>query len=162
MGGAPKERRRRGAEKRLSKRVLLESPLLLCPLKVFRTFQMFLRAKLKGAEKKRTLQKHPFGQTVSPHDAFAAPFTHSEFRGEKKSTQTFFCTKFFDNPAGHGTSAPKLVDVRAKKVCFSCGPGGGEKLVDPWASGRKGQGCPREIRTKKPMFVWRKFKGQHD
>ena len=30
----PKERRRRRAEKRLSKRVFLESPFLLCPLKV--------------------------------------------------------------------------------------------------------------------------------
>ena len=33
--GAPKERRRGRAEKRLSKRVFLESPFLLCPLKVF-------------------------------------------------------------------------------------------------------------------------------
>ena len=40
-GGAPKERRRRRAEKRLSKRVFLESPFLLCSLKVFRTFQAF-------------------------------------------------------------------------------------------------------------------------
>ena len=31
---APKERRRRRAEKRSSKRVFLESPFLLCPLKV--------------------------------------------------------------------------------------------------------------------------------
>ena len=61
-GGAPKERRRRRAGKRLSKRVFLESPFLLCPLKVFRTFQVFLRTNLKGAEKKRTLQKHLFGQ----------------------------------------------------------------------------------------------------
>ena len=30
--GAPKERRRGRAEKRLSKRVFLESPFLLCPL----------------------------------------------------------------------------------------------------------------------------------
>ena len=31
---APKERRRRRAERRLSKRMFLESPFLLCPLKV--------------------------------------------------------------------------------------------------------------------------------
>ena len=60
--GAPKERRRGRAEKRLSKRVFLESPFLLCSLKVLRTFQVVLRGNLKGAEKKRTLQKHPFGQ----------------------------------------------------------------------------------------------------
>ena len=40
FGGAPKERRRRLAEKRLSKRVLLESPFLLCPLRILRTFQV--------------------------------------------------------------------------------------------------------------------------
>ena len=61
-GGAPKERRRGRAEKRLSNRVLLESPFPLCSLKVFRTFSGVLRENLKGAEKKRTLQKHPFGQ----------------------------------------------------------------------------------------------------
>ena len=33
--GAPKERRRGRAEKRLSKRVFLDSLFLLCPLKVF-------------------------------------------------------------------------------------------------------------------------------
>ena len=38
-GGVPKEWRRRCAEKRLSKRVFLESPFLLCPLKVFRCFK---------------------------------------------------------------------------------------------------------------------------
>ena len=36
-----KELRRRRAEKRLSKRVFLESPFLLCSVKVFRTFQVF-------------------------------------------------------------------------------------------------------------------------
>ena len=39
--GVPKERRRGREEKRLSKRVFLESPFLLCSLKVFRTFQVF-------------------------------------------------------------------------------------------------------------------------
>ena len=48
---------------------------------------------------------------------------------------------------------PKIMDFRTKKCVFCCGPGGGEKLFDPWASGRKGQECPREIRTKKFMFV---------
>ena len=52
------------------------------------------------------------------------------------------------------------MDVRAEKrgrphpkSAFSCGPGGGEKLFDPWAFGRKGQECPREIRTKKFRFM---------
>ena len=56
-GGAPKERRRRRAEKRSFKRVILESPFLLCPLKVFKCS----RASLKGTERKRTLQNHLFG-----------------------------------------------------------------------------------------------------
>ena len=50
------------AEKRLSKRVFLESPFLLCPLKVFLLKHLKGPENLKGAEKKRTLQKHPFGQ----------------------------------------------------------------------------------------------------
>ena len=61
-GGAPNERQRRRAEKRLSKRVFLESPFLLCRLKGFQDLSGVLRANLKGAEKKRTLQNHPFGQ----------------------------------------------------------------------------------------------------
>ena len=39
------------------------------------------------------------------------------------------------------------------KRAFSCGPGEGEKLLDLWASGRKGQECPQEIRAKKFMFL---------
>ena len=46
------------AEKRSSKRVFLESPFLLFPLRVFSV----LRASLNGAEKKRTLQNHNFGR----------------------------------------------------------------------------------------------------
>ena len=49
-------------------------------------------------------------------------------------------------------SAPKIVDVRTKKSFF-CGPGDGEKLFDPGASGRKGQECLREIRAEKFMFM---------
>ena len=41
----------------------------------------------------------------------------------------------------------------APKSTFFCGPGDGEKLFDPKASGRKGQECPREIRTEKFMFM---------
>ena len=59
----------------LSKRVFLESPFLLCPLRVC---SCVLRANPKGAEEKRTLQNHPFGKPVSPHDAFSAPLARSE------------------------------------------------------------------------------------
>ena len=51
------------------------------------------------------------------------------------------------------------MDVRAEdrgrphqKVRFPAAPVVGE-FFDPWASGRKGQECPREIRTKKFMFM---------
>ena len=62
------------------------------------------------------------------------------------------CTNFFHNPSGHGRLRRKSW-MSAPKSAFSCGPSGGEKLFVPWASGRKGQECPREIRTKKFMFV---------
>ena len=70
----------------------------------------------------------------------------------RKINANFFGTKFFDNPSGHGRPRRKSW-TSAPKSAFSCGPSGGEKLFDPWASGRKGQECPREIRTKKFMFM---------
>ena len=69
-----------------------------------------------------------------------------------KINAKFFLHKVFDSPSGHGRPRRKL-RTSAPKSAFSCGPGGGEKLFDPWASGRKGQECPREIRTKKFMFM---------
>ena len=74
-----------------------------------------------------------------------------KIRGQKINAN-FFCTKFFDNPSGHGRPRRKSW-TSAPKSAFSCGPGGGEKLFDPGASGRKGQECPQEIRTKKFMFM---------
>ena len=46
----------------------------------------------------------------------------------------FFCTKFFDNPLAHGRLRRKSW-TSVPKSAFSCGPGGGEKLFDAWASG---------------------------
>ena len=57
-GGAPKERRRRRAEKRSSKRVFWRVRFFSAPLR----FSDVLRANLNGGQKKRTLQKHPFGR----------------------------------------------------------------------------------------------------
>ena len=37
-----------------------------------------LRASLKGAETKRTLQKRPFGRPLPPHDAFSALLVHPQ------------------------------------------------------------------------------------
>ena len=59
FGGVKKERRRRRAEKWLSKRVLFERVRFFsAPLR----FALKNPENVKGAEKKRTLQKHPFGQ----------------------------------------------------------------------------------------------------
>ena len=68
-----RERRRRRAEKRLSKRVFLESPFLLCPLKVcfFKTPERSWKP--YGGRGETDSPKTPFWATVSPHDAFAAP-----------------------------------------------------------------------------------------
>ena len=43
--------------------------------------------------------------------------------------------------------------MSAPESPFSCGAGGGEKLFDLQGSGRRGQECPREIWTKKCMFM---------
>ena len=66
----------------MSKRVFLESPFLLSLLR----FSGVLRANLKGAEKKRTLQKNPFGEPLKVFSAprllrsFGAPPGHSPHR----------------------------------------------------------------------------------
>ena len=76
---------------------------------------------------------------------------HPDYR-DQKINENFFWTKFFESPRDHGRPHQKSW-TSAPKSAFSCGPGGGEKLVDPWASGRKGQECPQEIRTKKLIFM---------
>ena len=77
--------------------------------------------------------------------------TCTNFRGQKINTN-FFGTKFFKNPSGHGRLRQKSWTSAPKSASF-CGPGDGEKLFDPGSSGHKGQECPREIRTKKFMFM---------
>ena len=75
-------------------------------------------------------------------------------RGQKINAN-FFCTKFFGNPSGHGRPRRRSW-TSAPKSAFFCGPGDGEKLFDPGASGRKGQECLREIRTEK-FYVYAVF-----
>ena len=70
----------------------------------------------------------------------------------KKINANFFCTKFFNNPSGHARQRRKSWTSAPRSVFF-CGPGDGEKLFDPRASGRKGQERPQEIRTEKFMFM---------
>ena len=77
--------------------------------------------------------------------------TSNQYRGQKINAN-FFCTKFFENPSGHGRPRQKSW-TSAPKNAFFCGPGDAEKLFDPGSSGRKGQERPREIRTKKFMFM---------
>ena len=78
VGGALTERRRRYAEKRLSKRVFLESPFLLCHLI---RFSDALRVNLKGAESQpqrgNGLSKNNLLDNRSPHDAFSAPLARA-------------------------------------------------------------------------------------
>ena len=73
----------------------------------------FLLKYLKGpenltrAEKKRTLQKHPFGQTVSPHDPFAAPLARPQnamfwSKGPRKNSPK--CEQKEKKTKVHGTS----------------------------------------------------------
>ena len=55
---------------------VLESPLLLFPLKVFRCFQ----GKPYWGREETDSPKTPFWTTVSPHDAFSAPLARSDVR----------------------------------------------------------------------------------
>ena len=85
---------------------------------------------------------------VSHHPTRPSP---ESSRGQKINAN-FFCTKFFDDPSGRGRPRQKSW-TSAPKSAFSCGPGGGEKPLYLWASGRKGQECPWEIQTEKFMFM---------
>ena len=69
-----------------------------------------------------------------------------------KNQRKLLLYKVFRQPLGSWTSAENHGRPRLK-VRFPAGPGGWEKLFDPWASGRKGQERPREIRTKNFMFM---------
>ena len=53
---------------------VLESPFLLCPVKVFKCF----KGKPQGGREETDSPKTPFWTTVSPHDAFTAPLAHSD------------------------------------------------------------------------------------
>ena len=86
--------------------------------------------------------------------------TSPQIRSAETRDQRTYLDKVLRETIRSGTSAPKIMDFRTKnngrplqKVCVSCGPGGGEKLFDPWASGRKGQECLQETWTKKFMFM---------
>ena len=50
-------------------------------------------------------------------------------RGQKINAN-FVCTKFFDNPSGHGHPRRKSW-TSAPKSAFSCGPGGGRNFLTP-------------------------------
>ena len=77
----PKERRRRRAEKRLSKRVFLESPFFSAPLRCVLKNTWKVLKTLRGQSRNGlSSPKTPFWTTFSPHDAFAAPLAHPQIR----------------------------------------------------------------------------------
>ena len=82
-----------------------------------------------------------------------SPTPHHVMPKIEAKTSTHFLYKFFDDPSGHGRPHQRSW-TSAPENAFSCGTGGGDKLFDPWASGHKGQECPRELRTEKLMFVF--------
>ena len=93
-----------------------------------------------------------FGEDLNWWEFLVKYPNFSQFHRGQKINANFFCTKFFENPSGHGRPRRKSW-TSATKSAFSCGPGDGEKLFDPWAFERKGQECPQEIRSKKFMFM---------
>ena len=135
------ERKRTGLADQIRRARELEA----CPENLLR---LFLRNNLARETTRHIVPSYSEIITFLPCPSFPWFFC----LGTKNSTQTFFCTKFFDNPSGHGRPRRKSW-TSAPKSAFACGPGGGEKLFDPWASGCKGQECLREIRTKKFMFM---------
>ena len=60
----------------------------------------------------------------------------------------FLCTKFFDNPSGHGRPRRKSW-TSAPKSASACGPGGGEKLLTAGHSGVRVRNVRRKSGPKK-------------
>ena len=104
---------------------------------------------VEGAQTVRNNNRCDFWGAISNRSVSA--FSKLQHRSQKINANSF-CTKVFNNPSAHGRLRRKSW-TSALKSAFSCGTSSGEKLFDPWASGRKGQECPREIRTKKFMFM---------
>ena len=66
--------------------------------------------------------------------------------------RNFFCTKFLDNPSGHGRPRRKSWTSTPKRV-FSCGPGDGEKVFDPWSYGVRVRNDRGKSGPEKFMFM---------
>ena len=85
-----------------------------------------------------------------------------------RTLRVSYCTTIASLPATACTPTPIPVGLRtppgrgrlcresrtsAPRRSVSRGPGDGEKLLDPWASWRRGQECAWEIQTEKCMFM---------
>ena len=95
-------------------------------------------------------------------DTFGIQYPHQNDYESKSLRVTFVIIRGQQSAKtdfGECFSRTLLMGVRTKnrgrphQACFSCSPGGGEKLFDPWASGHKGQECLQETPTKKFMFT---------
>ena len=122
---APKERRRRHAEKRLSKRVFLESPFPLCPLKGLLLKHMKTLSGQRGnGLSKNTLLDYRFS-AQRLRRSFGAPPILREKCSEKSSRQipgkilpNNYATKIPDTSCGPATRGERGKRER-------CGQGGG-------------------------------------
>ena len=63
--------------------------------------------------------------------------------GATKSVQTLSVQSFSRTLRVMDVHAENRRRLTKKWVC--CGPSDGEKLLDPWASARKGQACPQKF-----------------
>ena len=103
---APKERRRRRAEKRLSKRVFLESPFLLCPLNlrfVLKNTWMVLktsRGQSRSGLSKNTFWESPLLRTTPSPLLWRAP-TKGSFGWVGLDTLSCNCSQTDMHPAQH-------------------------------------------------------------
>ena len=63
------------------------------------------------------------GQNAAQGRGSSDPLERAPTRlGARNSTQTFFCTKFFENPSGHGRPRRKSWTSAPKSAFFSAAP----------------------------------------
>ena len=109
-----------------NKRVFLESPFLLCPLKV---------CSLNKGREETDSPKTPFWTTVSPHDAFAAPLAHSEIVGCRAQGTELRRGQNAINLSNLGKILPNVINsvktIRSEKNCLNIKFVGGIFLGHP-------------------------------
>ena len=130
-----------------------KDPAVLKILRVVNLLRVVFLVRRGDLLSRRTLYGHHFPGNQGKNDFFTE--ITREIRNCLKIIISGKAVKIYVSSANFSATLTcrRKSWTSAPKSAFFCSPGGGEKLFDPGASGRKGQECLREIRTEKFMLM---------